>query len=131
MLQSIECKVSIPLDHALQYMFERDMKLGFEFYDSLDLFRQDGWRGLDRTLARVVNERQLRVLVNVTGVMSAEFHDLYDPLHLLDDRLTLWNFMDSWGKQVFVEVGKLRNFEFIVDARVSATPDYRIKFPEL
>lgn len=124
MLEWLKYKIAVPIDNELRLLPSCDYTLGLAYREPLEFFRQYGWRSLDCALARAASGRRVRVLVEVTGVMNPNTHELYDAINLARDNFIMSAIMKAWGAQIFVAVGKQRNIDFKVDARIKESPGY-------
>ncbi|KJA19545.1 hypothetical protein HYPSUDRAFT_217512 [Hypholoma sublateritium FD-334 SS-4] len=118
-LRRLHWKIFVGLDQALKRT-EPDGAPRLDNAKPLPLFQHPAWRRLDRALARVadVHTMDVRVLVNIFGIIDPGTKALYDPQHLFYDGVDMGSLMERWGRHTFVESRKRPRTTITVSAGI-------------
>lgn len=84
-------------------------------------FRNPGWRGVDRALARLASGRTMRVSVEIAAILSYQALALCAPQDMFDDSIGMDSLMKKWGRKAFVELGKEPRADITVSACLDNT----------
>ena len=116
-LKTLNCMIYAGLDQALKPMTPGGA-LRLDTATPLPFFLNPAWNMFDYTVAQLANVRDMRVIVNITGLIPSEAKAVYDPQDKFYDSVDMGSLMEQWGQNMFVEFRKAPRANITVFASI-------------